>query len=113
MKMSERVGLIKPNLPVIEWNTRKVCNWMAEVRSVGGIPIFKTKYGGVPFEKNGEKCVLGVGWDTKGKATSVWICGIPENLYNELAEKPADFLTLYKMCPTDIKKKMENAPPPQ
>ena len=63
----ERVGLLEPKLQVKRWTPEEVCRWMADVRKVGGIPMFKTKYAGVRFSKDGEYCVLAIGWGARGK----------------------------------------------
>ena len=108
----ERVGLLEPHLPVKEWNKENVCEWMYEVRKAGGIPMFKTKYAGVGFTQNGERCVLGIGWGAEGKASSMWFCGIPEEELKDIEEKPADFNRLYQQCPANIKAKIQQTLPP-
>ena len=113
IKKSNRksMGMLHTKEEVEQWNMGNVCEWMYKVRSKGGIPMFKTKFAGVPFRKgNGEYCVQGVGWGAKG--TSVWFCGVPEDVVKGLSENPSDFLRLYNSCPANYKKKIQETIPP-
>jgi len=81
----------------VEWTPSSVMNFIESCRNDEGIPIFKTKFAGVPIWSVNGRGVLGICWAGKGKAPdSVVFTNVPDDIYEEIERKKGDwrFLTV-------------------
>lgn len=63
-----------------------VVEWIEKCRKARGIPMFRTKYGGVEFlDREGRPMMLGVCWMRSDEVPSTWFYNVPEKAY-EIAE---------------------------
>ena len=61
------------------WDKKKVVDWILSCRRDEGVPMFKTKFGGVRFKVDGEPATMAICWGGLDGAPSVMFTKVPES----------------------------------
>lgn len=82
------------------WEPSKVVEFIEACRSRGGVPLFKTAYGGTEFrDERGRPVVLAVCWGANGQVPSIKFTDVPEEDLSLIKETVGEwrlFLVKYK-----------------
>jgi len=82
----------KPPHPITKWDRDTVMGFIEACRRDKGIPIFKTRFAGVPIWSTDHKNVLAVCWGGEGNAPdSVIFTDVPEEDFYDLERRIGDW----------------------
>lgn len=71
------------HLEKVDFETN-VAPWIERCREAGGIPMFRTKYGGISFlDEKGRPMLMGVCWMRSDEVPSVWFQNVPKEAYDK------------------------------
>ncbi len=74
------------------WNKDYVIKFILDCREDGGIPMFRTKYAGIPIEYAGTRAVIGICWGGRGNAPdSILLYDVPKDVVKELEREKGDW----------------------
>jgi len=99
------VPAITVHLPRVEWKPEKVVKYIEFCKKDMGVPIFLTRYAGMPFEEEGKPAIMAKclgGFDTVG---SVYFVSVPKKVWEEVDRLKRDWEhLLLKYAPKKLEK---------
>lgn len=102
-------NLHRSNIPKVQWNTEEVVKSIIACRvDDGGIPIFKTRYAGVPLSYSNSNAVMFVCWGGKNTVGSKMFYNVPDDIFIELQRRTDDWhFLLEKYAPEEYEKALK------
>jgi len=102
---------ITVHLPRVEWKPEKVVRYIEMCKKDMGVPIFLTRYAGVPFEEEGKPAIMAKclgGFDTVG---SVYFVNVPKEVWEEVDKIRRDWEhLLLKYAPKKLEELRKKKP---
>jgi hypothetical protein len=86
--------MITTHLPFEEWEPRKVVEWILACRKDEGIPMFKSRFAGVPFKIDKENAVMSICWAGHDGVGSIMFKNVPESDLKLIEEGVGDWRKL-------------------
>jgi hypothetical protein len=85
--------MVVVHLPRYQWTPESVSDAILSCRAQAGVPIFKTKYAGEPFESPGlpGKFVMFTCWGGTGSEISRLFYGVPEEDFRLMESRVGDW----------------------
>lgn len=88
--------MIKLHFPKVKWEPREVAKFIVACREDEGIPVFQTRFAGIPFEEDGKKLVLAKCNFGHDKVGSVVFEDVPKDVFKEIEERKGDWRWLLR-----------------
>jgi len=96
---------VQIHLPKSKWTKDNVVNYILACRADEGLPIFKTRFGGLPLESDGKKAVMAICWGGHELVSSKAFVDVPEEDLKLIEESVSDWRKLIEKYGTEEEKK--------
>lgn len=82
---------IKLHFPHIEWKPENVVKFIVACREDEGIPVFQTRFAGIPFEEDDRRLVLAKCNFGHDKVGTVVFDNVPEDIFEKIDREKRDW----------------------